>query len=115
MNWEMGTYATFLNSRKYIKLSCYVVVVEFAHHKINLEPIMKKNTEEFEAHIKRKIHLPIEEEELQNEKEQLPTILKDNKIQVEEPMTNAWTSNSYNYASPIWKTNNCVPMQEGNN
>jgi hypothetical protein len=30
-------------------------------------------------------------------------------------MTNAWTSNSYNYASPIWKTNNCVPMQEGNN
>lgn len=97
----MGTYATFLNSRKYIKLSCYVVVDEFAHHKINLEPIMKKNMEEFEAHIKRKIHLPIEEEELQNEKEQLPSILKDNKIQVEEPMTNAWTSNSSNFASPL--------------
>jgi hypothetical protein len=70
----MGTFATFLNLRKYIKLSCYVVVNEFAHHKINLEPIMKKNREEFEAHIKRQIHLTIEEEELQNEKEQLPTI-----------------------------------------
>jgi hypothetical protein len=35
---------------------------------------MKKNREEFEAHIKRQIHLTIEEEELQNEKEQLPTI-----------------------------------------
>ncbi len=97
----MGTYATFPNSRKYIKLSCCVVVDEFAHHKIYLEPIMKENREEFEAHIKRQIHLPIEEEELQNEKEQLPTILKDNKIQVEEPTTNAWTSNSSNSASPI--------------
>jgi cell shape-determining protein MreC len=85
----MGTYVTFLNLRKYIKLSCYVVVDEFAHHKINLEPIMKENREEFKAHIKRKIHLTIEEEELQNEREQLPTILMDNKIQVEEPMINA--------------------------
>jgi cell shape-determining protein MreC len=85
----MGTYVTFLNLRKYIKLFCYVVVDEFAHHKINLEPIMKENREEFKAHIKRKIHLTIEEEELQNEREQLPTILMDNKIQVEEPMINA--------------------------
>jgi hypothetical protein len=62
---------------------------------------MKENKEEFEAHIKRQIHFTIEEDEIQNEKEQPPTILMDNKIQVEEPMSNAWTSNSYNFASPL--------------